>query len=196
MLQKLRPFRFAKLRHRTFQALLARSLPGAKEKVARLKELYPEASPRELAYKLLEEKKTLASLAGGVSGSLGFVGIPMDMVAMTWLQASLLAEIASLFEINIHTARSAQEALELLNKANGLPLWWRMLPKTLGGAAALLSKRLGTFGFGKAIPLLSAPLSAYFNHRHLQAVGEEAIRRYNSFPQARQKLRQLLQPHP
>jgi hypothetical protein len=186
----------AKLKYRALRALLRRESSGAQEKVAKLRELYPEASPRELAYKLVEEKKKLAGIVGGVSGSMGFFGIPVDAAAMAWLQASLLAEIAGVFEVNVRTARGVEQAMALLDGAGGVSFGWRMLPKTLGATAAALSKRLGALGFGKAVPILSAPLSAYLNHRHLQAVGEEAIRRYDGFPKAHRKLRQFIQPRP
>ena len=194
--QKLKPFGFSKLKYHTFKALLTRESLGAKGKVAQLQKLYPEASPRELAYKLVEEKKNLAGLVGGIAGSMGFLGIPMDMLATTWLQASLLAEVASVFEVNVRTARGVKQALELADNANGVHPFWRVLPKTLSGAAMALSKRLGSFGIGKALPVVSAPVSAYLNLRHLQAIGEEAIRHYDGFPKARQKLRQFMQQNP
>lgn len=194
LLQKLKPPSLDKLKCRALSALLSRESAGAKEKVAKLRALFPEASPRELAYKLTEEKKKLAGLAGGLSGGMGFLGIPVDMAAMAWLQASLLAEVASVFEVNIKTPHAAQQALALLEEADGVPFLWRMLPKTLGGAAVLASKRLGALG--KAVPVLSAPLSAYLSHRHLQAVGEAAIRCYDGFPRAHRKLREFIQPNP
>jgi hypothetical protein len=41
--------------------------------------------------------------------------------------------------------------------------------------------------FGRAVPLIAAPISAYLNNRHIQEVGDEAMRHYAGFDKAHRK---------
>ena len=45
----------------------------------------------------------------------------------------------------------------------------------------------GLNSLGRVMPLVSAPISAYLNNQHIQAVGDEAVRHYDGFLLAAEK---------
>jgi hypothetical protein len=40
---------------------------------------------------------------------------------------------------------------------------------------------------GKAVPLMAAPITAYLNNQHIQAIGDQAVRFYEGFDKAHEK---------
>ena len=50
-------------------------------------------------------------------------------------------------------------------------------------------ERGGLETFGRALPLVAAPVTAYLNNKNIQEVGEEAVRFYAGFDKAHQKNR-------
>ena len=63
--------------------------------------------------RFIDDKKTFASLVGGVSGIFGVLSVPPDLMVMTYLQLQLLVEVAKSFGLEVlmdfvanHTADS------------------------------------------------------------------------------------------
>ncbi|MCI0569649.1 MAG: EcsC family protein [Myxococcaceae bacterium] len=164
-------------------------VPRARQRVAALEKRFPSAGPRELTQHLIESKKMLAATVGGVSGAFGLLGLPADLVVMAYLQVVLLVEVATTYKVNLKGARARAELLDLLGYANGVGPMKRAGPKLFGTVAGRLLERGGAATLGRAIPLAAAPVTAYLNNRHIQEVGEQAVRFYEGLHKAEAKTR-------
>jgi hypothetical protein len=161
----------------------------AKKKLDELTQRYPSAGPRELAQRFIDEKKTVASMLGGVSGIFGVLSVPPDLITMTYLQLQLLVEIATLYKVNLKTERARAELLDVFGYANGVGPMQRASPKVVAKLASMVLTRTGFGAIGKAVPLVAAPISAYLNNQHIQSVGDQAVRHYDGFDKAAEKTR-------
>jgi len=95
--------------------------------------------------------------------------------------------VATLYKVNLKSERARGDLLDLFGYANGLGAVQRSSPKVLGGLAAKLLVKGGLPTLGRAMPLVAAPITAYLNNQHIQAVGEEAVRFYEGFGKAEKK---------
>lgn len=163
------------LANRRFSDLVLFEIGKAKARVQELEEAYPSAKRPELAQRLVDRKKTLAGTSGAISGLFGLVSVPLDMVVVTYLQISLLVDLAVLHRVNLKSARARDELLDLLGYATGVGPLVRAGPKVLGQIARVLFTRGGFKGVGRAVPVVAAPLTAYLNNRALVRVGKEGI---------------------
>ena len=77
-------------------------------------------------------------MMGGVSGIFGLASIPADLVVMSWLQLVLLVDIATVYRINLKSARARGELLDLFGYANGIGPLQRAGPSALGRLAGVL----------------------------------------------------------
>ncbi len=159
----------------------------AKRRVSELKGRYPSAASRELAQHLIEQKKQVAALVGGISGAFGVVGIPADLVAMAVLEVQLLVDIATAYDVRLEFARSREELLDVLGRANGVGALGRASPKVVGKVAQLLFERGGLASLGRAFPLVAAPVTSWLNNRDIQKLGEAALAHYEGFARASAK---------
>lgn len=189
MVRRLAPKNLKALADVRLSTLVNAELSRARRRVSALKERYPSAEPRELAQRLIDEKKSVAGMVGGISGVFGAVTVPADLLVMVYLQVVLLVEVATLYDANVKTASAQRELLDLFGEANGLGPTARSSPKVLGQLAALLLKRGGLPLLGRAMPLVAAPISAYLNNKHIQTVGDEAVRHYQGFRATKAKSR-------
>lgn len=185
--KKLSPAELKKLASLRLSDLMHQEVARARVRVAELEKRYPQAPPRELAQRLIDEKKNLASMVGGVSGVFGLISLPADLLFMAYLQVVLLTDVATLYKANLKTDRARGELLDLFGYANGLGPLHRAGPKVLGKLAALLLQKGGMSTLGRAMPLVAAPITAYFNNQHIQMVGEQAVRFYEGFDKAHAK---------
>jgi hypothetical protein len=159
----------------------------AKGRVSALKARFPSAAARELAQHLIEQKKQVAALVGGISGAFGVVGIPADLVAMAVLEVQLLVDIATAYEVRLEFARSREELLDVLGRANGVGALGRASPKVVGKVAQLLFERGGLASLGRAFPLVAAPVTSFLNNRDIQKLAEAALAHYEGFARASAK---------
>jgi uncharacterized protein (DUF697 family) len=167
--------------------MVLRELGRSRARVDFLQQRYPSAGPRELAQRLIDGKKGLAGMIGGVSGVFGIISVPADLLVIAWLQVILLVDVATLYKVNLKSERARRELLELYGYANGIGPVSRAGPKVLGKVASALLQRGGLRTIGRAVPLVAAPVSAYLNSRHLQQVGDEAVRHFEGFEKAKKK---------
>jgi hypothetical protein len=177
-LASLTPRQLRKLANESFSTLVLSEIRRARERIAELERTYPSAKRPELATRLIDSKKAIATTAGAVSGLFGLVSVPLDLVYVTYLQISLLVDIAVLSRVNLKSARAQDELLDLLGYANGTGPMVRAGPKVLGRIAIALLERGGLPWLGRAVPVVAAPLTAYLNNRALARVGQEALRFY------------------
>lgn len=139
----------------------------------------PGATRRQLALLLVEHHKKLATSVGAATGVFGAVAIPGDLLAMTYFQLTLLADIATLHGVNLQSPRAREELLEVFGYANGISPLSRASPKVFGAVVGALLRKIGLRSLGKALPMVAIPVSAYLNHSHIESVGNDAIRHYS-----------------
>src|SRR5512140_1942435 len=102
----LTPAELKKLAGAKLGDLVLQEVGRSRARVAELEKRFPSAGPKELAQHLIEGKKALASMAGGVSGVFGLISVPADMVFMAWLQIILLVDVATLYKVNLKSERA------------------------------------------------------------------------------------------
>jgi hypothetical protein len=186
--KKLTPANLKKLANERLSDIVLKEIARSRTRIDDLTQRYPSAGPRELAQRrLIDGKKGLASMVGGVSGVFGVVSVPADLLVMVWLQIILLVDLATLYKVNLKSERSRKELLDLFGYANGIGPAQRASPKVLGKLVAVILEKGGMNVFGRAIPLIAAPISAYLNNIHIQQVGDEAIRHYDGFDKVHEK---------
>jgi uncharacterized protein (DUF697 family) len=185
--KKLSPQEVKKLASSRLSDLVLQELSRSRVRVSELEKRFPSAGPKELAQHLIEGKKAMASMAGGISGVFGLISVPADLLFMTWLQIILLVDLATLYKVNLKSDRARGELLDLFGYANGLGSLRRSSPKVLGGLAAKVLAKGGLPTLGRAMPLVAAPITAYLNNQHIQSVGEQAVRFYEGFDKAHAK---------
>lgn len=186
-LRRFTPSNLKKLANTRVNEVVMRELARSKERVAQMERTYPSAGMREKAQRLIDGKKAIASTVGGVSGVFGLISVPADLLIMTYLQVVLLVDIATLYRANLKSDRGRTELLDILGYANGVGPFQRAGPKMLGSIAGKLLERGGLSSIGRALPLVAAPITAYLNNQHIQAVGDEAVRFYEGFGKAQRK---------
>ncbi len=189
-LKKLTPAELKKLADTSLLDLVENEVPRSRKRVAELEQRYPSAGLKEKAQRLIDEKKGVAGLVGGVSGVFGLVALPADLVVMAWLQLVLLVDLATLYKVNLKSVRARNELLDLFGYTSGVGPVQRSGPKVLGKIAELMLKRGGLETLGRAMPLVAAPVTAYLNNQHIQRVGDHAVRHYEGFDKAHAKTKQ------
>lgn len=187
VVRQLTPKHLKKLSNEKLSDLVDKEAVRARVKVDELLRRYPNAGPRELSQRLVDSKKNLASVMGGVSGVFGAVTVPFDLVGMVYLQLSLLTEVATAFKLPLKSERERQELIDLLGYANGIGPVQRASPRVLGSLAAVILAKGGLKSLSKAMPLVAAPISAYLNNQHIQQVGDSAVRHYDGWLHAHEK---------
>ncbi|ATB43936.1 hypothetical protein CYFUS_009417 [Cystobacter fuscus] len=187
--KKLTPAELKKLADTKLTDLVQQEIPRARKRVLELEQRYPSAGVRERAQRLIDEKKHVASMTGGIFGVFGLVGLPMDLTVMAWLQLTLLVDVATLYKVNIKGTHALNELLELYGYTTGVGTVRRSGPRVLGSVAEVLLKKGGMQTLGKAMPLVAVPVTAYLNHKHIQMVGDNAVRFYEGFHKAHAKTR-------
>lgn len=184
---KLHPRHLKKLGNERLSDLIDKEAVRARAKVEELQQRYPSAGPRELSQHLIDSKKNVASMMGGVTGVFGVVTVPVDLAGMLYLQLALLTEVATVFKLPLKSEREKQELLDLLGYANGIGPLQRSSPKVLGTVAAMVLSKGGLKTLSRAMPLVAAPLSAWLNNSHIQKVGDSAVRHYDGWQHAHAK---------
>ncbi|HLL01740.1 MAG TPA: hypothetical protein VK539_14215 [Myxococcaceae bacterium] len=185
----LTPAEVKKLAGAKLSDIVLQEIARSRVRVDELQKRYPSAGAKELAQHLIDGKKALAGMAGGISGVFGLISVPADMVFMSWLQIILLVDVATVYKANLKSERARSELLDLFGYANGLGSLQRSSPKVLGGLAARIAIKGGLPTLGRALPLVAAPITAYLNNQHIQSVGEQAVRFYEGFDKAHAKTR-------
>lgn len=175
---KLSPAELKRLANQKFGDLVLAEIQRARNRIAALERTYPSAKQPELAQRLIDMKKAIATTGGAVSGLFGLVSVPLDLVFVTYLQISLLVDIAVLCKVNLKSQRAQDELLDLLGYANGAGPMVRAGPKVVGRIAIALFQRGGLPSLGRAVPVVASPLTAWLNNRALAKVGQEGLRHY------------------
>jgi hypothetical protein len=184
------PAELKKLANTKLSDLVLQEVARSRKRVLELEHRYPSAGVRERAQRLIDDKKHVAGMVGGVSGVFGLMGLPADLTVMAWLQLVLLVDLATLYKVNLKSARARAELLDIYSYATGVDPMKRSGPRVLGKVAEVLLKKGGLQTLGRAMPLVAAPVTAYLNNQHIQKVGEHAVRFYEGFDKAHAKTKQ------
>ncbi|MGI5861688.1 MAG: EcsC family protein [Myxococcales bacterium] len=171
----LGPRQLKKIASQRFSHLVVAEVGRARARIAELQRTYPSAQPKELAQRLTDSKKAIASTSGAVSGLFGLFAVPLDLVLVAYLQLSLIVDIAVLHKANLKSARAQQELLDVLGYANGAGPLVRASPRVFGRLAMTLLQRGGLPRLGRAVPVVASPLTAWLNNRALARAGREAM---------------------
>ncbi len=185
--KRLTPAELRSLARARVEDVIQKEIPKARSRLTELEERYPSAKQRELAQRLIDEKKGIASMVGGVSGVFGAISIPADLVVMVWLELQLLVDVATLYKRNLKSENERAELLDLFGVSNGVGPFTRSTPRAVGTLARILLTRGGLNTLGRAMPVVAAPVSAWLNNQHIQRVGEAAIRHFEGFDKAHKK---------
>jgi hypothetical protein len=168
------------LAFRRLDDVILAEMERARPRVRELRKRYPEADPRTLCQRLIDAKKAYAGTGGMVTGLFGLVALPADLVLVTYLQVSLIVEIALVHRVYLKSRRGQQEVLEILGRGNGVGPILRSSPPVLARIALIVIRRRGIPLLGRAVPLVSVPVSAWLNNRDIQNVGDEAMRHFGT----------------
>lgn len=187
VVKQLTPANLKRIGNTQLSELIEKEAVRARAKVDEMQQRYPSAGPRELSQRMIDSKKSVASMVGGITGVFGVFTVPVDLVGMVYLQLSLLTEVATVFKLSLKSERERQELIDLLGYSNGIGPLQRSGPKVVSTVAALLLARGGLKGLSRAMPLVAAPISAYLNNQHIQQVGESAVRHYDGWVHAHEK---------
>ncbi len=172
---KISPAQLKALANAQLSSLIVSEVGRAKARIAELRRVYPSASAAELAERLADAKKTVAGTSGAVSGIFGIVSVPLDLVLIAYLQLAVMIDVAVLHGANLKSARAQNELIDLLNYANGLDPVVRASPRVLGQIAFSLLRRGGFSQFGRAIPVVASPVTAWLNNKAIVRACHEAI---------------------
>jgi hypothetical protein len=194
VLKVLRPAELKKLAGQRLSTIVLGEISRARRRVTELEKRYPSAPAKEIAQRLVEHKKTLAGMVGGVTGMFGLAAAPADLVVTSWLELGLLVDIATVYKVNLKADSARQELLDLYGYSTGIGPLKRIGPRVLGRLATTLMERGGLKVFGRAVPVVAAPVSAYYNNQHMQTLGDEAVRHYEGFTKARRKTKDARGP--
>ncbi|MBS2025410.1 MAG: EcsC family protein [Deltaproteobacteria bacterium] len=172
--------------HDKLSQLYLDEIGRARARVDELREKYPSADTPEMCRRLIDSKKAWASAGGALSGLFGWITLPADLAFVAVLQLSLIMEVALLHKVNLKSDRAREEVLEVLGYSNGadsLNLASRSAPKILARFATRFFTKRGLVGVTRAVPVISAPISAALNNRDIQRAGEAALRYYGTMRQ-------------
>ena len=187
VVRRLSPKNLTKLSNEKLSDFIEKEAVRARARIDELQQRYPSAGPRELTQRLIDGKKNVASLVGGITGVFGAVTVPVDLVGMVYLQLTLMTEVATVFKKSLKSESERQELIDLFGYVNGVGPLQRASPRVVGSLARVLLARGGLSSLSRAMPLVAAPISAYLNHQHIQQIGDAAVRHYDGWGKAHEK---------
>ena len=171
-------------------------LAAAAERVKRLKEKYPEASPQALAQMLIREKGQKTATVGAVTSGAGLIpglgtaaaltlGVAADIGATFKLQAELVLEMAAVYDYPL----TEDEKQRLVMVITGISAGTTVLTRKAGQAIAVKAgEQLAGRAIGKAllkaIPIVGVLASAGTNVLSTYVIGQRADAYFRLGPEA------------
>jgi EcsC protein family len=186
-LRRLTPTGVKQLAEQRLSDIVVREVPRSRARVTELEKRFPSAQPRELAQRLIDEKKSVAGMVGGITGIFGVLAVPPDLLVMAYLELTLLVDVATVYKVNLKSGRSRDELLDLFGESHGVGPLTRSAPRALGTFVGLALAQGGLRTVGRTVPLVAAPIAAWLNNQHVQRVGDAAVRHYEGFRKAHRK---------
>lgn len=140
----------------------------------------PHASSDRIARVLLDRWTTLAKVEGGLTGVLGWVGIPLNFLLFAYCQLAVTVGIAEAYGVQLRGEAGEEALVDVIGRVHGLEDVVRASPRVLGAVAKALAMKYGLGTIGRMVPVLAAPVSARLNERELRRVGEAAMQRFGN----------------
>ena len=165
---------------RRLQDLIEYERRRAQAYISSIKRREPQASADRIAFVIMDRWTQVVRIEGGVTGVLGFIGIPLNLLMLTYCQVALVVSIAEAYSKELSGEKGEEVLLELLAQVHGVNDLVRNSPRLLGSLAAALTLRYGLGTLGRLIPLISAPISAKLNEQDMRRLGQAAMRRFGN----------------
>lgn len=164
----------------------------AADRVAQLREKYPDASPEELSQKLIRAKCQKTGTVGAVTSGTGVIpglgtataltlGVAADLGATFKLQAELVLELAAVYDYPL----TEQEKQQLVMMITGLSVGTSALTRRAGQSAAIrLGEKVAEKSLEKALPIIGVIASAGTNALSTYIIGQRADAYFRLGPEA------------
>ena len=140
----------------------------------------PSASNDRLATVILERWTAVAKVEGGMTGILGFMGVPLNFLLFAYCQLAVTVSIAEAYGIELRGESGEEALVDVIGRVHGIEDLVRASPRVLGSLARALALRYGLGPRSRLVPLLAAPVSARLNEREMQRVGQAAMQRFGN----------------
>lgn len=160
--------------------LIAQERKRAQLHIHIIRQMEPTASRDRIANVVLGRWTRVASVEGGLTGAMGFLGVPFNLVLFTYMQVAMVVSIAEAYEIALEGAPGEDAVLSVIGEAHGIDDVLRASPRVLGAVARALALRHGLGTVGRLVPMVAAPISAKLNQREMLRTGSEAMRRFGN----------------
>ncbi|MCC7386843.1 MAG: hypothetical protein IT384_33715 [Deltaproteobacteria bacterium] len=160
--------------------LIASERNRARLHIGMIRRSEPNASRDRVANVILERLIRAASLEGGLTGALGFLGVPLNLVAFAYLEIALVVAVAEAYDVPLEGPAGEDALLGVLGKAHGVEDVLRSTPRVLGAIAKTLALRHGFLTLGRLVPLVASPIAARLNQRAMDRTATEALRRFGN----------------
>jgi hypothetical protein len=140
----------------------------------------PTASSDRLAQVMLGRWTKVAAVEGGITGALGFAGIPLNSLLITYFQLAAIVSVAEAYQIPLEGESGETALLDLLGRAHGVDDLVRAGPRVLGALAKALMIKHGLGSISRLVPMISAPIAAKLNEREMEKLGALAMQRFGN----------------
>jgi hypothetical protein len=176
--------------------------PRAERDVRLIRERNPTATDRQLAVYFKNKYSRAARWEGAGTGAAGILGLPIDLVALAWIQNRMVLSIAAVYghDMTDHRDRAAELLiLQGIHNARGPAVKAiveasekavaKMVLRHLRKEALVLVKQLfRVVGFKftrkalleKGVPLVAVPISAGANQLSTRLLANAAIKFYDT----------------
>lgn len=175
-----------------FSAISKVDIDAAAARVDELRAQYPEASPEELAQRLIREKCQRTGTVGAVTSGAGLIpglgtaaavtlGVAADIGATFKLQAELVLEIAALYNYPL----SEDEKQKVVLLITGLSAGANALARRAGEVASVkIGEKFAEKSILKALPVIGVIASAGTNVLSTYIIGQRADAYFRLGPDA------------
>jgi hypothetical protein len=175
----------------SFEAWLLDHVARSRGRIFELKRQHPDASVRDLAFRLARPARLGAAAGGLVSSFGGLLGLPVEEALGAFLALAVIVDVAVLLERPLKSERARRQLLDVWREAR------EELSRTpsadRGFPERLFASRTARFAAG-VVPGVLAPLRAAMRERDLRCVVETALRAYGDVPDAVRRLRSRRPP--
>ncbi|MBN1217376.1 MAG: DUF697 domain-containing protein [Anaerolineae bacterium] len=179
-----------------YNAISDVDITSATEKVKRLKEKYPDATPQELSQRLIREKCQKTGMVGAVTSGAGLIpgvgtaaavtlGTAADIGATFKLQAELVLEIAAIYDYPL----TGEEKQRLVLAITGLSAGTTALARRAGQRVTVkvtekVAEKAAEKTVLKALPVVGVLASAGTNVLSSYIIGQRADAYFRLGPEA------------
>ena len=176
--------------------------PRAVRDVRLIRERNPQATDLELALYFKRKYSRAARLEGAGTGAVGIFGLPVDLVALAWIQNRMVLSMAAVYghDMTDHRDRAAdllilqgvhnarEPAVKAIVKASEKILTRVILRHLRKEALVLVKELFRVVGIKftrkalleKGVPLVAVPISAGVNQLSTQLLANSAIKFYDT----------------